>query len=337
MKINNTSVGRLWIAVLKKTLAVSFLVSYSIAPLKASASGYLEGLMKYIPGSSDFLILGDIGAADEGAYTDSVFTEDDIPETYTEFLNNTGINPEEDIHFIAGFGFIGGLNDMPVGGAVIRMDYEEEKLLESLRAEREKLGVPVNEKQLSRLTLYGFPVEREGGEVEIWIAFPDSEHLLIGNPEGLSLINSLIEEGEGQLTGESPIYGFAFPEEGYLLSAALILNDNLFSPDSAEFLTANPIIAALKGLEAIQFTLGFDERVLHLVLNGFRNNEVENAQLAGMLNGFKGMMMMASAENPEAAMYMDMVNIFYSPDSVTLRAVIPESMFAPGEEEEYTE
>ncbi|NLB35270.1 MAG: hypothetical protein GX817_05595 [Elusimicrobia bacterium] len=320
--------------VLKRAFTLALILCLSFTPLKADSADYLDGLMQYIPADSEFLILGDIAAANEWALAYSSFTEDDIlDDVYGRLFENSGIDPVKDIHFLAGFVSLNESYDGGAGAVVVRLDFEKKKFLESLIYERGKLDFPPAKKnELSHMELYDFPLLGEEGELEVWIGFPDKKHLVIGNLEGFELINNLIEKGQGQLTSESPIYEFANLKENYFLSAAIMLNENLFSSDMVEFLADNPIVGALQGIEAIQLTIGFEEESMHLVLNGLRESELENAQLAGMLNGFKGMMMMAAMEAPELAEYMDMINIDYSSDAVTLRVILPEEIFVIEEE-----
>lgn len=314
-----------------KKIILFFIAFFLTGSLRVCSSEYMDKILTFIPEKSSFLILADMTSLKEAEFSESLSEREEFPQEYRDFIQMTGINPEEDIRYIAGFGIFEDIEDSPVGGVIVRAEYDKEKLLSLIKEESRDRAKELRETKLSSITLYSLSFESDEEDVEFWISFPEDGYVLLGGYDALELIDTLIKDKKGYLSRESALYRYAAPpRSSSIISAALILGSDMI-PE--EMLMVNPLIAGLAGLEAVQLALGLEDSALEVIIYGFRDDEMENAQLAGMLNGFKGMAMMGASENPDAMEYIQRITVSHSAEAVSLRLVIPKELLFPPEEE----
>lgn len=231
-------------------------------------------------------------------------------ESYQDFVDKTGIDPQKDFHAMV-FALFGDLQMSgqvePDFAAVIKLNYDKSKLLELIKGEVKKAKQDLGEETYKGLTY--FKSEDEKGK-EIAFSFMSDELIVLGRPSQLKQVIDLFK-GEGKnildnervkpylekVGGEMVSFFFDFPAE-----AKKVHDTGMFKVDLSKaelfFGYANYKGSAWNG-------------EIQLVSKNPEGNE----QLVTTLNGFKGM---AAMGGPEAAELVNAIDLTSSADAIKI-------------------
>lgn len=273
-----------------------------------------EDVLKYLPMDAQGVFFVDVHGALATGAADKLMQGEDEYEKYLEFVEKTGINPKEDVFYVAGAIVSENPKDQE-GAAVINLRYEKEKILGLIEEEAE--APPVTQ-DFSGLTLYTWEDEDKNG-----FAFLDESNVVVGDIGSVKACIEVMQKNRDNV--------FKNPDLSALLDKTdkdtLFWGAMLIPPKALEEATAdNSRLEALKSLTAV--ILNFDYRSSTLMANikALSNDAAKNKQIAEMLTGFKAMGAMMATEKPELGELLDAISITSGDDHVQITANIPQEL-----------
>jgi hypothetical protein len=294
-------------------LAIVVLVScqQGMAP---AGSASPEDVLKYLPVDAQGVFFVDIHGAMATGAADRFMKDDEELAKYMEFVEKTGIDPKEDVFYVAA-AIVSEDPTKQKGAAVINLKYEEEKILALIEEETE--APPVTE-DYSGTTLYTWKDEDENG-----FAFLDASNVVMGDITSVKACVDVMQKNRDNVfKNEALAQLLTKTDKDTLFWGAMLIPPKALEEAAA----GNPRLEALKSLTAI--ILNFDYRSSTIMANikALSNDAVKNKQIAEMLTGFKAMGAMLAVQKPDVGTLLDSIVISAADDHVLISANIPEEL-----------
>lgn len=294
-------------------LAIVVLVScqQGMAP---AGSASPEDVLKYLPVDAQGVFFVDIHGAMATGAADRFMQGDEDLAKYMEFVEKTGIDPKEDVFYVAA-AIVSEDPTKQKGAAVINLKYEEEKILALMEEEAE--APPVTE-DYSGTTLYTWKDKDENG-----FAFLDASNVVVGDITSVKACVDVMQKNRDNVfKNEALAQLLTKTDKDTLFWGAMLIPPKALEEAAA----GNPRLEALKSLTAI--ILNFDYRSSTIMANikALSNDAVKNKQIAEMLTGFKAMGAMLAVQNPDIGTLLDSIVISAADDHVLISANIPEEL-----------
>jgi len=273
-----------------------------------------EDVLKYLPQDAQGVFFVDVHNAMLTSAAEKLMQEDDDYDKYMEFVQKTGIDPKEDIFYVAA-AIVSEDPKEQKGAAVINLKYEKEKILATIKEEAD--APPVTE-DYSGVTLYSWKEEDNNG-----FAFLDDSNVVLGDLSSVKAVVDVLQKKRDNVFKNADLAQLLNKtDKDTLFWGAMLIPPKAL----AEATSANPQLEALKSLTAI--ILNFDYRSSTLMANikALSNDAAKNKQIAEMLTGFKAMGAMMAAQKPELGQLLDAIAVTSGDDHVQISANIPEEL-----------
>ncbi len=273
-----------------------------------------EDVLKYLPEDAQGVFFVDIHGAMATGAADRFMQDGDEYEKYMEFVKKTGIDPKEDVFYLAA-AIVSEDPSQQKGAAVINLKYEEDKILALMEEEKEK--PPVTE-DYNGITLYTWEDEDENG-----FAFLDASNVVVGDVSSVRACVDVMQKNKGNVFKNAALADLLKKTD----KDTLFWGAMLIPPKALEEAAAgNPRLEALKSITAV--ILNFDYRSSTIMANikALSNDAVKNKQIAEMLTGFKAMGAMIAAQKPDIGTLLDTITVTAADDHVQISANIPEEL-----------
>lgn len=287
----------------------------SVAPKAGNAQA--ENMLKLLPVDADGVFFIDLKRAMETEFAKKTIVED---EDIQAFIEQTGIDPVEDLFFLAGAVTQKGSEEEKEQFAVIlNLNYVKDSLLNLIKEKAQEEGQEISETDYEGHTIYGMWQD----DKEISFAFIDESNILFGDKTQAQSILDVIDKKKENFTNNETLADLV----GKTDKEAIFWGAILFAPDSLDEITAdNPMLQDLKNLQAASLAFNYKNQAVIADIKLMGGDETKNKNLAAFLTGIKGLAGMMAAESPEIGELMNAISITSGPENVQISANISEEL-----------
>lgn len=290
------------------------------APAAGSASP--EDMLKMLPAEAQGVFFIDVHNAMAIQSVDTAIKDTKDYQKYLEFIETTGIDPKEDVHYVAAAvmsGMMGQGEGSGDGAGIVNLKYDPEALLKVIKAKADEDEKEYREVPYQEMTIYLMEAEEgdEGG-----FAFIDDSNAVVGTETGIKAVIDVIKGLKDNL--------YKNPELAALMDKTrkdtLFWGAMLVPAEAAEQAASNPMLSSLGGVKAVTMNFDYKNNTLMAEIRAQSSDAAQNDQIAAALNGIKAFGSMAAAEKPEIGELMNAIQITAAEDHVKIAASIPEEL-----------
>ncbi|MCJ7581223.1 MAG: hypothetical protein MUP98_11900 [Candidatus Aminicenantes bacterium] len=298
-------------------MVIAGFTSCTKSEVPKAGNAQAENMLKLLPVDADGVFFIDLKRAMETEFAKKIITED---EDIQAFIEQTNIDPLEDLFFLAGAVTQKGTEEEKEKVAIIlNLKYVKENLLNLITEKAQEEGQEISEAEYEGYTLYGMLED----EKEISFAFIDESNILLGDKSQAQSIIDVIKKKKENFTSNKTLADLVSKTD----KEAILWGAILFAPDSLDEMTAdNPMLQDLKNLQAASIALNYKNQAVIADIKLMGGDETKNKNLADFLTGIKGFAGMLAAEKPEIGELMNAISITSGPENVQISANIPEAL-----------
>lgn len=306
---------------------VSMILSIGCGEQPASSGSVTQNSRKYlemIPENSNVVMYANIQALRSskfGSHVEDKFADeikDDDDEEYLEFIERTGLIPEKDIHEIWISAHLDNDEDM-AGGAILRADYDRDRLLTFMREKED-----VEEVKVGNQTAYRIDDEHHNNEP--YLVFLNKETLAIGELDWLELV---VDENNGSVLRNEEMAQLISQVPGGDQAWGIFNIEKLADRWAHQIREHGSGFKGTKSIEKMQSVListKLSDKADILIEGAFATPE-EAKMLSEMLNGFKSLGKLMVSDDKEAIDMLNDINIETVGSKVRITTRMKEDFF----------
>lgn len=273
-----------------------------------------EDVLKYLPQDAQGVFFVDVHGAMATGAADKIMQKDEDYEKYMEFVEKTGIDPKEDVFYVAA-AIVSEDPKEQKGAAVINLKYEKEKILATITEESD--DPPVTE-DYNGITLYNWKEEEKNG-----FAFLDDSNVVVGDLSSVKAVVDVLQKRRDNVFKNADLAQLLNKtDKDTLFWGAMLIPPKALADATA----GNPRLEALSSMTAIIMNFDYRSSTLLANIKALSNDAAKNKQIAEMLTGFKAMGAMMAAQKPELGQLLDSISVTSGDDHVLISANIPEEL-----------
>ncbi|MCK4836465.1 MAG: hypothetical protein KAT17_07500 [Candidatus Aminicenantes bacterium] len=252
----------------------------------------------------------------EKVKTGQMETEKESFKDYLEFIDQTGIDPEKDLKtmVVAMFDSLDMRGDVGKDfAAVIALNYDKEKILNFIREKGEKYETEEYQGQML------YKIKSRKGE-DITLSFFNTKVIVLGNQKNIESIIDLEQKGGKNILDNSRLKPFLGQlKANTLMSFVFDFPENLkeAQPQGA------PFKMDLSKAEILHGFINYENLAWSGEIKLISKDEESNKQIVNLLNGLKGMAVLAG---PEVAELVSNINLTSSADNIKLTFSISDEL-----------
>lgn len=283
------------------------------APEEAAAS--LDSALKILPMDSKAVFYVDLKKVMSLESVDNALKSDKNYQEMQEFINKTGINPKEDIHYIVG-AMTSMEKDNQSGVFVANLNYNRDSMINLIKEESEK---EILETEYNGFTIYTTEEAEEMGS----FCFLDESNVLFGNNSGIQAVIDIVKNNSENLLKNEEMSALMQQtnKEALAWGAFLIPSEAV-----SEATSTNPMLANLDSVKAATMFFDFKDQNYITEIKLISADPEKNKQVAELLNGLKAFGSMGAAENPALGDLMNKIEITAADEFVKIYANIPDEL-----------
>jgi hypothetical protein len=274
-----------------------------------------EDVLKFLPVDSQGVFFVDIHRALQTDVANKMIQEDKNYEEYLKFVEESGIDPKEDIYYVA-VGLSGNLAGEQKGAAVINLRYAKDKMLDMIKQKTEE---EIQTTEYNGITVYSVKTEEEGN----W-AFLDASNVVVGNVEGVQSCIDVMQKSKDNVFKNEALSGVLDrTEKDTIFWGALLVPKE----DLAKASEGNPQLKPLQNMNALVLNFDHKNAMVTIKIKAEGDDPDSNKQIADMLNGLKAMgAMMIPPDKPELNDLLNSLTVSHGVDHVLLDVNIPDEV-----------
>ena len=288
-----------------------------------------EDVLKFLPVDSQGVFFVDIHRAFQTDVANKMIQEDENYEEYLKFVEESGIDPKEDI-FCAAISLSGNLAGEQNGAAVINLSYDKDTALAMIE---KKAEAEIQTAEYNGITVYsieakkeGIEAEEEGNEAEEegnW-AFLDASNIVVGNKKGVQNCIDVMQKTKDNVFKNEALAGVLdrADKDTIFWGALLVPKEDL-----AKASEGNPQLKPLQNMSALVLNFDHKNAMVTIKIKAEGDDPDSNKQIADMLNGLKAMgAMMIPPDKPELNDLLNSLTVSFGDDHVLIDASIPDEV-----------
>ena len=231
-------------------------------------------MLGLFPAEADGVFFLDMKRAMEAEFMQKAIAEG---EDLQELIEKTGIDPTQDIFYLAGAMVQKTEGEEKERGAiVVNMKYDKDTLMPLIREKVEEQGEELTESEYEGYTLYTTWAEGKEGS----FSFIDESNIVLGNPDQVQSVIDVIQKKKDNV--------FKNPALADLISKtdkqALLWGAIHFKPETLEMVTAEaPMLQDLQGIQSASLTFDFKNQNYTAQIKLMGGDEEKNKQIAELL------------------------------------------------------
>lgn len=277
-----------------------------------------EDMLSFIPKDALAVFFINFHKAINLEIVDKLIKEEDSLEIYQEFVETTGIDPQNDIYFVAGAITGETEKDKQEGVGIINLKYDRDALLSVIKEKTEKKQ-EFKEEDYNGFTIYNFKENDEEG----CFVFLDDSNIAAGNKGDVkSVIDILQKKEESILKDEAFSALFAKMNKEALFWIGAVIPPEVTSKISEE----NPMFSTFEAVNAVSIYFDYTNKNIITEINLMSSDEIKNQEMADSLNQLKTMGSMIQIQDLNLGELLDKIEITSRPDHVKIYATIPEDL-----------
>ncbi len=282
-----------------------------------------EDMLRLIPREVMAVFFVDLHQVLTMELADKSLKDEKTQHKLQEFIQETGIDPQKDIFFLAGALTKEADKPNPEGMGIINLRYNKETLLARIKEEMEKK--PGEKQELldtkySSFTIYS--VKWEHGEGASF-CFLDDSNIVVGNEnEVKSVIDVLEKKTESVLKNEALSQLLTKTNKEAMFWAALHLPPEMMNA----IVSQNPNLSDLASVSAACLYFDYANKAVSGEIKVMSVDSTKNQQVAEFLNGIRALGGLLVANDPDAAEVLNRIEISSGADHVKIYISIPEEL-----------
>ena len=275
----------------------------------------IDSALKILPMDSKAVFYVDLKKVMSIESVNQALKSDKNYQEMQEFIDKTGINPQEDIHYI-----IGALTSMEKenqkGVIIANLNYNQETVMNLIKEKSEK---EILESEYSGFSIYTTEEAEEMGS----FCFLDGSNVLIGDESGIQAVIDIVQnKGDNVLKNEEMSSMLQQANKDAMVWGTFLIPSEAVS----EATSSNPMLGNLESVKAAAVFFDFKSKNYIAEIKLMSADPEKNKQVAELLNGLKAFGAMGAAENPALGDLMKKIEISASSDFVKIYANIPEDL-----------
>ena len=240
-------------------------------------------------------------------------------QKYQEFIEKTGIDPQEDIYSIAASAAMGEGKEIKTVSVVINLKYNRETLFPLIKENMEE------EEELTENEYNGFTIytTKKQQKIAACFDFLNDSYIGLGNEEGVkAVIDVLQKKRENVFKNDSLAALLVDANKGALLWGAAAI-----PPEIKEEMTdASPMLKDIEAINAVSLSFDYKNKSFIAEIKLLTGDPDKSQQIEDSLNGLKMMGSMIQIQDFNAAEVLDNIEITAGPDHVRIYASFPEEL-----------
>jgi hypothetical protein len=240
-------------------------------------------------------------------------------QKYQEFIEMTGIDPQEDIYSIAAAATKGEGKEMETVSVVLNLKYNRETILPLIKENIEE-EEELTENEYNDFTIYTIKKEGEKG---VSFTFLDDSYIGAGNEKGVkAVIDVLQKKRENVFKNDSLAALLEDANKGAILWGAFSI-----PPEAKEEMTGvSPMLKDIEAINAVSLSFDYKNKSIIAEIKLLTGDPDKSQQIGDSLNGLKMMGSMIQIQDFNAAEVLDNIEITAGPDHVRIYARFPEEL-----------
>jgi hypothetical protein len=278
-----------------------------------------ENMLALLPVDCQGAFFMDVKKAMATEFMKNAIKQDESGKELQEFIEGTGINPEEDIYFMA-LGIVAtGAEGKTGGAAVLNVAFEKDKVTGFMKLKAEEEEKSLEEIDYNGITLYGWQDDQE----KMFLAFLDEANMVAGNEAVVKGVIDVVQMKKDSLLKNEELQALLKASN----KKAMFWGGMLIPSESMEKATSsNPMLSSLNAVQAVSMFLDYANENLEIEIRAMSDDAQKNTQVADFLTGIKGLGGMMAAEKPEVGQILNSISISSDEDHVKISAVIPQHL-----------
>jgi len=287
----------------------------SVGPKAGNAQA--ENMLKLLPANADGVFFIDLERAMDTEFARKTITED---EDIQAFIEQTSIDPLEDLFFLAGaLTQKESEEDKEKFAFILNLNYDKDELLTLIREKAQEEDQEITETDYEGHTIYAMWED----DKEISLSFIDESNILVGEKTQAQAIIDVIEKKKENFYSNETLADLVSKTD----KQAIFWGAILFAPESLDEMTSDiPMLQDLKNLQAASIAFDYKNQALLADIKLMGGDETKNKNLADFLVGIKGFAGLMAADKPEIGELMNAITITSGPENVQISANIPEEL-----------
>ena len=308
---------RIAVIALASVFVLISLISCGKATAPKAGSAKAPDMLSLLPVDANGAVIVDVHRIMQIEFVKKSIAENEDKAKYDEFVQATGINPEQDIFFFVGaiMGQIG--QKEPDGAGLVNLRYDKEKIL----ALAQKEGGELSEGEYGGITVY----QTAAGEDKkpMSFVFLDDSNILLGSDDAVKKIIDVYQKKSDNIWKNENIA----PLLKGMNSEAMVWGGFSIPPDTMkEASSQNPMLGAFSDIRSMVISFDYKDKNLLAEIKAMSPDPEKNKQMANALNGFKALGAGAAAEEPLVGEALDSIEITSEDDHVKISAKLAEEL-----------
>ena len=297
----------------------SFLSCEKKAPTPKAGTASPADMLNLLPADSQGVLFADIHKAMSIEAVSSSIEKQENSKKYFDFIEKTGVDPKNDIYFIAASISAKGPDSLQKMAAVINLKYNKDSLLEFIKTKTQEEEQEITEVDYIGVTIYTMEQDDE----KSGFAFLDESNIVAGNLEGIqSVLDIVAGQGENIYKNQELSNLLKETNKDTLFWGAFLVPQEAVEEASVQ----NPMLQSLKSVNAVTMNLDYQNKSMLIDIDLKSSDPEKNEQLATALNGIKGIASMSAQEKPEIGELMNKIQVTSGDEGVKVSANIPEEL-----------
>jgi hypothetical protein len=331
-------------------VAFTFMACGQKAGAPAAGTAKPSDMLAMFPQDATGVMVIDIHRALQTEVAQKMITGQDTAPKYRKFVEETGIDPQKDVYYLAG-AMIGDMLKNPEGAVIVNARFNKDALLAKIKKE----GGELKQTEYEGIAIYELQPPEKAEPEEMESETPGEGGEEMGQAE------STEPQGEMMKPHEKPAYGaflsdsnFALGTENGIKAVIDVLKnkrENVFKNEALSNLIkeadqkamfwaamdippeatkkmaeSNPMLSTLEGIHSLLLSFDYRDNNLRAEIKILNDDAAKNKQIAEFLTGMKALGGMASGEKPELAELMNKITITSGDNFVSIKADIPEEL-----------
>lgn len=308
---------RIAVIALASVFVLTGLISCGKATAPKAGSAKAPDMLSLLPVDANGAVIVDVHRIMQMEFVKKSIAENEDKAKYDEFVQTTGINPEQDIYFFVGaiMGEIG--QKEPDGAGLVNLRYDQAKVLALVQKE----GGEVSEGEYGGMTVYQ-AVQGEDKKPMSFV-FLDDSNILLGSDEAVKKIIDVYQKKSDNIWKNENIAPLL---EG-MNSEAMVWGGFSIPPDTMkEASSQNPMLGAFSDIRSMVISFDYKDKNLLAEIKAMSPDPEKNKQMANALNGFKALGAGAAAQEPLVGEALNGIEITSGDDHVKISARLGEEL-----------
>jgi len=229
--------------------AICCLIIYSLtacggsgtAPTAGSASA--DDMLKLLPVESTGVFFVDFHKAMSIEAIGNAIQEDENYEKYMEFVEKTGIDPKEDVYYIAASFSQAETKGEEIGAGIVNLKYDPDALLNMIKEKAAEEGKNYITEEYNGTQMYFWEEKDEEGG----FAFLDASNAIVGNKAGVKSIIDVVKGTKENVYKNEALSSLL----GKTNKKAMLWGAIVIPQEAAEKAAENPMMSELELLRLL--------------------------------------------------------------------------------------